>query len=1018
MWTALLLMKSAVSLQVSLVISPLTPPLLVDVLKTTYSGNQGLSLVFQLFPEGIEGELRPEQADVALDFTYSHRLSLLLRVQYPVVICMHAECPPGTITSLPSPSEYAEAVNAVMRKLSFTNVFLGLQHSYREISQELGEQHAFADVITLEANITQEYALNVVGKVVKPRGTNLALFLVDSAAAAGLVSALATYNLWRSGFVYIFLDPPNWHLNNSELTEGTLYISDQTASGTNTWEEAQRRLLEAQIIALSEAVNSGVETPAALLTFFNSQFGGKPRQRSFMLSNILSSNETISQSFSHFQTSLLRYPGHSSQPPASKQAQIPVSINSDGHSFDGSDYPYMRVIMRGFYLAYKEVNTRHDLLPYFHVLAKEVSLGAAYFNASWAESQARLYGPEGLQMAYHGVSLSQNTIGVADVFNRLNYAIPIVTATGSYQLSDSKEYPLYLRTNNNDVFTAFATARYFHIFGWAHTAIIYSIAEEDAHYYECFLNATKSYHIEITNSEANRVLPVSLELNQTQVNATLQEIIDSPTRILVIAHVFSYLLVERMYDLGARTGDFLIVIAYALSQTYYEGKDEGAKKRRQIIHGAIKIYPKLYVGSVGRKAKELLIAADGTSFFTEGCLFYDNAMLVAHALDYMVQKGLHYEDGWALVRTMRDTRFVGCAGRIQIETGSNDLVPSDQVILNLQYNATNDSVVIKPVATYSPFKVQLFNFTDKIQWPNGKNSFSDTTPLDPLCPYYAKDIYSSVNGKLVGYIVCFGFAVLQSIATVLIWKRWWTAPVQMLNLPASISIEDVVSLMAIPVELLVFVSQGPDIGIIDTVENAFVGLTFKEILVANGESFWITANLSFLFSISYIVLFILMLFDVQNRLLSRDICVFSIYWLELLLPSLNNVLFIPTTSILLSHFACFRSISAANLFNRDCSKHCWTGKHLAYSITAAITLSLHVPIAVLTRPLWQELQSNLHLKAQPSALMLKSILQLLLIASRIALSFDELRGQAGVYLILLTCYLVIVVKRPVYNYQR
>jgi len=1008
------------SLQVVLVSSPLTPPALQALLREAPAQYKSQSLSWQALDEGETERL---EADAVLDFSYSPRIGVLLRVLSPetLVICMHLECPNGTLRSLPTAGEYAEAVDSVMRDLNFTNVLLcqGRLSFYRETARILQQTYVFSNVVTLEAEFTQEYILNVVGKVVKPKGTNIGLFLVDSATAASLASALNAYNVWESGFAYLFLDPPSWHLT-SPLVEGALYISEKTAAGRSTWEAAQKSLLEAQLEVLSTAATSGVETSAALKSFLTSHYSGKSRPVSMLLSNSLF-DHTTSQPLALLQPELLHFPGNSSQPPAWRQAYIPVSINSDGHSFDGSDFPYMRVIMRGFYLGYAEVNKRQDLLPCFQVKTQEVALGAAYFNESWALSQAKTLSQSRLKLVFHGVPLSQNIIGVSKVFTSLNYSIPIVTSAGSYELSDSKAYPLYLRTNNNDVFTAFAAIRFFHLFGWTNVAIIHSNADEDVRYYECFLNATNSYHIKITNSDANRVLPVDLAQNQTQVNATLSEIIASPTRILVIVHIFSYLLVERMYDLGARTGDFLIVIAYGLSQTYYEGKDESARKRRQIMHGAIKIYPQLYVGPVGRKTRDQLMAADGSSFFTEGCLFYDSALLVAHALDYMVERGRHYEDGLDLVRVMRETRFVGCAGRIQIEAGRNDLIPTDQVILNLQYTAADDSVAIHPVATYSPFKVQLFNITAKIQWPDGKDTFSDTIPMDPLCPYYAKDISESKQGKVVGFSVCFGFAAVQMLTIVLIWKRWWTARLPMLVRPAFISIEDVLSLVAIPVDLLEIAAYGPTIGVFRTAEDFLnIGSSFslKNVLNANNGGFWVVANLSLGLAAGYSLLFLFMLLNFQNYLLNRGICVFYLYWLELLLPSLSNLLFLPLTSNLLSHFACFHTITAASLFNRDCSELCWTGKHLRYSIAAAVVLVLYVPIAVLSRPLWQDLQVNLHVKAQPSAIMLKTAFQLLLGAGSITLSFDEETGHALAYLLVLTCYLPLVVKTKAYNYPR
>jgi len=107
-----------------------------------------------------------------------------------------------------------------------------------------------------------------------------------------------------------------------------------------------------------------------------------------------------------------------------------------------------------------------------------------------------------------------------------------------------------------------------------------------------------------------------------------------------------------------------------------------------------------------------------------------------------------------------------------------------------------------------------------------------------------------------------------------------------------------------------------------------------------------------------------------------------------------------------------------SFLNRDCAEKCWTDKHLYYVSFAGVCLLAYTPIAVFTRPLWQDLQSNLHLKALPLYLMLKSVLQMFLISASVTLKFTYQTSHAAVYLSLLSLYVCFLAKYEAFNYAR
>jgi hypothetical protein len=100
------------------------------------------------------------------------------------------------------------------------------------------------------------------------------------------------------------------------------------------------------------------------------------------------------------------------------------------------------------------------------------------------------------------------------------------------------------------------------------------------------------------------------------------------------------------------------------------------------------------------------------------------------------------------------------------------------------------------------------------------------------------------------------------------------------------------------------------------------------------------------------------------------------YYAEITLPVLSNSAFLPIMSILLDVNVCTESVGdnySDSYLDRDCHVWCWESEHIVYVALALVSLVLYVPLAVLTRPMWQFYLADLHIFTIPKFLMLKTM---------------------------------------------
>jgi hypothetical protein len=146
---------------------------------------------------------------------------------------------------------------------------------------------------------------------------------------------------------------------------------------------------------------------------------------------------------------------------------------------------------------------------------------------------------------------------------------------------------------------------------------------------------------------------------------------------------------------------------------------------------------------------------------------------------------------------------------------------------------------------------------------------------------------------------------------------------------------------------------------------------------------------------------------------------------EYLLPIIGDVGFLPIISILLDVFVCDQAYTESgdpemtdSILARDCHENCWTGVHVYYAPMSFIGLVLYVPLAVYSRPIWQEYKVDIHVKAVPLHLMVKTTIQMLyIVLNKTVYRYAE-TAHAILFLLFQSSYVYFNYKISGFNYDR
>lgn len=974
---------------VSLLFSPSTP---FDISRVESLLSTVVTAVLVTSPS----QILPPAAEVVVDYLYDAGLSQVARETYRSVPYYEMW------TERDRNSAYIEVFSDYLQALNWSNILLigDTRHLPAVTSLYTLHSQLFTDTVIIPSDSDLNFTMQLVGREIKPQGFKFLALFLNPRNTVYFLQALEAKKLNKPGYAYILSQESGRYrylLDGNQaglMRDGLLVVSDEMDT-EGSMEAAEARRIEDLL--------AHIPTPRR-----------HPTWHLYFTHNM---NLTLAASHPGSLSTPILFPGNTSSFPAFSKVIIPTSVNYRLVNPDGSVHPYSNSVQRGYQIAFEHVNNRTDVLSNFHFSDNSKSFTGIGFSYNYSFPKVKSSVSD-LGLIYMAPPVGQAVLGMTSIFTDLNLSLPITAVTLLSSLSSASSYPLYICPRPSNTYISTVIARVIRFFGWSQVAFLYGVDGGDTQdEYEQFLSIKDEYGINITNPENLRALPPVINTqNAAQVNISLTAIVQSTTRVIIIAHTYIFVLEDMLYELGVRE-QYVQIYVGSYANSAFVGPENF--KRRVVTKGGLILYPRLFVGSVGKWLKRELLSRDGNDYFPGTCFAYDAAYHYFYATEYLLTRGLDYEDPFEIVHSMRQTYFHGCSGFVTIENDTNTRFATEIIITNFQYNSQNDTYEFKDVGVYSPLSVQPYKITSPLQWPDDKPTYSDTKPGYKDCDFLEEQVREVGRGWVIGGVslgvVC-GYTVL---VTVIVLCRKGRNSVDMLHTRVLISSEDVWIFGTMLCDGCQLTSLGPSLNPISHFLGYIcrvLGMSWEVFFTPGLEIYWVLLELSF--SLVFLMCLIALIWGMKWE---AYICGDNILRIELLMMTLGYLQFVPILSSLFSVFLCFHGVSDTvtdTFLNSDCSLFCWRGGHLGYIAGSSLSLLVFIPVTIMTRFQWQQRHPCVNIKANFTAVTVKTVLQVVLVANT-ALLRERLREtHAYVHFALMLLYLIWTLFQRQFNYDR
>lgn len=696
-----------------------------------------------------------------------------------------------------------------------------------------------------------------------------------------------------------------------------------------------------------------------------------------------------------------------------------ISMNNPPGFPSATGVPY---IQTGAMIALQLITQTNSVLKNHIVQPFLASCGSEFFveplsKGCWAQSYQAL-GTFYLTSPIFDVTSGENTI-----FQELGQKVPMIGGVDTTALlSNRTEYPNFTRIvgslDSASFFTHIITA-----LGWDEFVVIYTNTTINQNSHLGIINAG----FLIKNEEKLRILPVGYNSSMfEEYKAVFEEVDRVKTRtIFVLADsTVMFYIAEAFYDIGFRQGDLIGFFVHPISSSVNNQKNEALKLKFIEIFEYSTIASGLeWVGSFGQMVKGVVQSAIG-NITDYTCYSYDAMMLGLNAVDYLLKSGQAYEDPDTLLKSIRMQRFTGCSGIISIEESSNDRKNYNYALFQFLFDNRTDSYSEFHLLSLNKEAVSIFIEVKNFTWPSKFSGIPSSNRLDGLsCPFEDKDVQNNEKSQGLFYLFLLFFLVYTIISAFIIWKKWWKKEIKQIELPTSDKFGDNIVMIIIIIDLMQAISMGPDISPLIFEATVFpdaVSLNLSNIISFKKKFYWVALYVTLMFLLCWSILSVIVIcrlgdqYDCQVMKVANKIGVF-------LIPIMTEALFLPVLSISFFIFDCQEGIGNSltdSFLAKDCYTSCWESSHLTFVILTFLSLLAYLPLSLFVRPLWQELESEVNIHANPLILMIKAIIQVLIVILNrtVKKSHESLHGISIILLFIM--FSLILLKVKPYNYAR
>jgi Receptor family ligand binding region len=720
-------------------------------------------------------------------------------------------------------------------------------------------------------------------------------------------------------------------------------------------------------------------------------------------------------------TGIIIYPGNTKTPSISISTPITVSIaNGTNEIYNLMVSTTLAHYYEGARYAVETSNSNNEI-PGFHIELTPTDCGNYGYDVYWyTNCYSKLL--KNLGIAYMTGFWYTAAYGAYVTLQQLGLTIPQISPLAQdYTVDNKTTMPYFLKQSVTQSIYFNTGFLFLESMGW--DSIVVFGTDDPIYYYEYsqVIEYARIYKTQIVNPLDKSLLPWNYTRKDFEkYKSYFQAAKDTGCRVFLLTVYDRGHVLEALYDIGLRAGDFIFV-SDATAMEYFTGQeDQYLLKRKELALGSFIVIYKEYVGELGLNIKKALSQKyDDISFM---CMCYDTFATIKEGVNYMLNKGTDYEDPVLLSNTMRKSKFTGCLGTVYFDAQSNSRANSIFTIQQIASNKTTQNFYLFDVIYIDLFSSKLIDIVADFQWPLGGNTPSAFRDYNP-CPFDNYQVINSNISKDLLYSIS-AFFICISIGAGIISYRSFKNDIKELTEKQIISFADISFLSYFMFQFFQFICMGPDQKsfkyVLKNIPN-LISLEFFLVLDPKLEQYW---KFFYIF-LGFICAWIALCFIVVLRCEVTCKRIFICNWIndltELILPVLGNIGFLPSFSVLMSIYLCDKAIGdnlQDSFLNQDCTTFCYQGDHKKYVSVVSVLIMLYLPLTIYCRHLWEKTQSCLHLKTKPIYLIILSIFQVIFVLLNKTLKvYDQsIHGYVLSGLLLLLLGITIYI-RP-YNYKR
>jgi hypothetical protein len=834
-------------------------------------------------------------------------------------------------------------------------------------------------------NLSQIVSDGIIAKMVKANGYKSIVGIDQEDSWVKIQTSIQNKNMNRPG---TFIISSSKSIYNTTI-EGSLIVVESGLEFSSCLESYELGAIKKGISAINSALLSKQYLEFdlnAIKTVSLELFPNHTPIPLYSLVNIINNQKVIIGKIENDVniTDPIYYVGNTTNRFSFDKTKIVLSIANGTHElynlgqFTVFSYQYQAAI----YSAQRS-NSLNEI-PGFEITFFPTDCGIFYYNSSIFMDYFTSIA-DNMGVAYLSYPWAAPAYGALITFQKLNKYLPQISYFSEYnQLDNKTEFPEFLKLSapNFDYYTS--TILFFTTLSFTDVVILQSNDPGFQSYYDDLIYYLNISGIKVVNPPDKRLLPANYTKDKfDEYKSYFQAAKDTNCRVYIIANQDRLAIYQGLYDIGLRKGDVIGFIQASALQIYSSLDPEDALKVGEFMPGSLVSSFREWVGDLGQELETELSKMYQSLLYM--CLAYDEVSIVKEAIIYMLARGQDYEDLELLSSTMRNNKIISCLGNVYFDPESNSRGSVQFSYHQFNQNSSTGDLYFNEVAIIDRFSNHIINFIGELQWPTSTSIPTNYRPYNP-CPFDTYLVIESSKGKLALVIISLSFFLVAIVAG-------YRSQVQFGHFFKELNEKQVVSLSDIMFNCYFFfqfcqlLSLGPSQNSLKYLIKNYhylIGLDFIRYFNLYFDDFWVLICCLFVYSFIWSIICSLVVllngYPVKRSILLKD----SIF------PILGHIGFIPVFSELMNIYLCGQGIDnnlTDSFMDYDCTLFCYTGKHLIIVLIGGIFILLYLITGIYLRPVWEFLQSSLHICTKSSYLSILSLFQILAVILSKILSY-------------------------------